>query len=255
MTVTASTTSRLCISGGRRISLARRSLPPHDQNERGRTGSRALEITNDVGHTGLVTKEGGEVDGLLGVVLQARENKPSAPDFFDQGKSGRTMGKDFAFPRWRAARFLGRKPRDPCLEKGEGTVSTHSSQEGRRGVPGVLKLSVRHGGLRRGGVGGGEGRERERESAPAEPTPTNFVPPATASSKLAASAPSSAPNAFPTLRCTRSGSHYSHPPSSSVSGSRRNLHPSRWRSNEGVRVEAGSGRRVEGVEEGEESGS
>lgn len=47
------------------ISLARRiSLQ--------RTGSRSLEVSDDMGHTGLVSEEGGEVDGLLGVILNEK---------------------------------------------------------------------------------------------------------------------------------------------------------------------------------------
>lgn len=34
------------------------------------TGSRSVEVSDDVSHTGLVTKGGGEVDRLLGVVLR-----------------------------------------------------------------------------------------------------------------------------------------------------------------------------------------
>lgn len=34
-----------------------------------RTGSGSVEVTDNVSHTGLVTHDGGEVNGLLGVVL------------------------------------------------------------------------------------------------------------------------------------------------------------------------------------------
>lgn len=34
------------------------------------TRSRTVEVTDDVGHTGLVTEEGGKVDGLSFVILR-----------------------------------------------------------------------------------------------------------------------------------------------------------------------------------------
>lgn len=38
----------------------------------GRTGTRTVKITNNVGHTSLVAHDRSQVDGLLGVVLDKR---------------------------------------------------------------------------------------------------------------------------------------------------------------------------------------
>lgn len=68
MTVTASTTSRLCISahacsGEKRLKQAKK--------RKVRTRSRAVEITNDVGHTCLVAEGSSEVHRFLRVILIA----------------------------------------------------------------------------------------------------------------------------------------------------------------------------------------
>lgn len=39
-----------------------------------RTGARAVKITNDVSHAGLVTHNGSQMDGFLGVILQIISN-------------------------------------------------------------------------------------------------------------------------------------------------------------------------------------
>lgn len=66
MIVTASTISRLCISV---FCLEPRSLVV---GQKERTGTRTVEITNNVGHTSLVTHHGGQMNGLLGVILCGR---------------------------------------------------------------------------------------------------------------------------------------------------------------------------------------
>ena len=38
-----------------------------------RTGARTVKITNNVGHTSLVTQNSRQVNGLLGVILSFRE--------------------------------------------------------------------------------------------------------------------------------------------------------------------------------------
>jgi hypothetical protein len=135
MTVTASTTSRLCIS------VRGLASAPTQKNAQihALTASGSLEVTDDVGHTSLVTKEGGEVDGLLGVILH-REVEFSAC-YSTGDRATLTLGNDLAFPLWRAARFLGRNPRDPCLQRG---VSAWSRSAGRSDLPRVFELSVRH---------------------------------------------------------------------------------------------------------------
>lgn len=72
--VTASTTSRLCISGEKKGGKKgqqelRSSQRGMEGGERERTGSGSVKVSDDVGHTGLVSEGGGEVDRLLGVVL------------------------------------------------------------------------------------------------------------------------------------------------------------------------------------------
>lgn len=52
---------------GRRIGSAATSS--HPRGEKGRTRSRSVEVSNDVGHTSLVTHGSRKVNGLLGVVL------------------------------------------------------------------------------------------------------------------------------------------------------------------------------------------
>ena len=74
-----------------------------------RTGAWTVKITNNVGHTRLVAHEGSQVHGLLGVILKTRLRSL----FLPLQVLLRTLGKDLTFPRWRAARFLGRKPREP----------------------------------------------------------------------------------------------------------------------------------------------
>jgi hypothetical protein len=39
------------------------------ENKASRTGSGSVQVTNDVGHTGLVTHDGGKVDRLGRVIL------------------------------------------------------------------------------------------------------------------------------------------------------------------------------------------
>jgi hypothetical protein len=112
MIVTASTTSRLCISahacGGKKGSS-------NQEKEKERTRSRTFKITNDVGHAGLVAEGSSKVHGLLRVILTA----PQAPRWSVYAphcsqRIGPTLGKDLTFPRWRAARFRGKKPSEPC---------------------------------------------------------------------------------------------------------------------------------------------
>jgi hypothetical protein len=65
MIVTASTTSRLCISE-HIISLG----SYFDDNCKGiHTGAWSVEVTDDVGHTSLVTHDSSQVDGFFGVIL------------------------------------------------------------------------------------------------------------------------------------------------------------------------------------------
>lgn len=72
-----------------------------------RTGTLAVEVANDVSHAGLVAHEGGQVDGLFGVILMGYQRTEERPEVIQ------TFGKDLTFPRWRAARLRGRKPREP----------------------------------------------------------------------------------------------------------------------------------------------
>jgi hypothetical protein len=69
ITVTASTTSRLCISEKKCSELGDKDIWRFK-----RTGTGSIEITDDVGHTSLVSHHGGEVDGLLGVILWPSRN-------------------------------------------------------------------------------------------------------------------------------------------------------------------------------------
>jgi len=143
--VTASTTSRLCISEEKKEGRRRRSgkgetrtrveaRPPPEGNEKskertkGLTGSRSVKIPNNVGHTGLVSEGSGEVDGLLRVVLgeglhlnvPKRERKEGTKARSAKLRSSMQRGKEGegvlrrTFPRPLTHRFLGRKPRDPC---------------------------------------------------------------------------------------------------------------------------------------------
>jgi len=73
MIVTASTTSRLCIStharGGKKSSS-------NQEKDKERTRSRTFKITNDVGHAGLVAEGSSKVHGLLGVILTGTTSNP-----------------------------------------------------------------------------------------------------------------------------------------------------------------------------------
>ena len=83
--------------------ISRKRIPP-------RTRSWPVEITNNVGHTGLVTHEGGQVHWLFRVILNVRMSDVADTEC---KLEVRTLGNDLTFPLWRAARFLGRKPKDP----------------------------------------------------------------------------------------------------------------------------------------------
>jgi hypothetical protein len=110
--VTASTTSRLCISahacgGKKRLKQSRK--------EKERTRSRTVKITNDVGHAGLVAEGSSKMHGLLRVILTAPQALRCSVYGPHCGRTiGRTLGKDLTFPRWRDARFRGKKPSEPC---------------------------------------------------------------------------------------------------------------------------------------------
>lgn len=85
------------------------------EKEKERTRSRTFKITNDVGHAGLVAEGSSKVHGLLRIILTG----PQAPQCsvyasHPSWRIGRTLGKDLTFPRWRAARFRGKKPSEPC---------------------------------------------------------------------------------------------------------------------------------------------
>jgi hypothetical protein len=78
------------------------------------------------------------VNRRLGVVLQGvwftwRQIGSGRVGFQERAKR-RTLGKLFAFPRWRAARLRGRNPREPQLCRVGERVSLRAgeSEEGRR---------------------------------------------------------------------------------------------------------------------------
>ena len=75
-----------------------------------RTGSWPIEVADNVCHTGLVAHKGGQVHWFFGVILNIRISDSS---IIRCEAEVRTFGKDLTFPLWRAARFLGRKPKDP----------------------------------------------------------------------------------------------------------------------------------------------
>lgn len=60
--VTASTISRLCISGNKRSNADR------EIGWRTRTRAGTVKLTDNMGHTRLVAHNGGKVHGLLGVI-------------------------------------------------------------------------------------------------------------------------------------------------------------------------------------------
>ena len=104
--VTASTTSRLCIS-----EVFREDVPDECKQCRILTRSRTVKITNNVGHTGLVAHNSRQVDGLFRVILPDAASTPIPSPQTSTQK--RTLGKALTFPRWRAARLRGRKPSEP----------------------------------------------------------------------------------------------------------------------------------------------
>lgn len=94
-------------------------------------GTRAVEVADDGGHAGLVAHGGGEVDGLLGVIL--REAVVELAVSFRSLRT-RTLGNgrlkgdstyDLTLPRWRAARFRGRNAREPWRGASYSAINQH----------------------------------------------------------------------------------------------------------------------------------
>lgn len=64
MTVTASTTSRLCISENSRVSLVTLA-----RDKARLTGSGSVKVSDDMGHTSLVAHESGKMNRLGRIIL------------------------------------------------------------------------------------------------------------------------------------------------------------------------------------------
>jgi hypothetical protein len=78
------------------------------------TGTGSVQVTNDVGHTSLVTHEGGKVDRLGRVILRRVDERDKLAREIEgacrreRNLSKLTLGKDFTLPLCRAARFRGK---------------------------------------------------------------------------------------------------------------------------------------------------
>ena len=108
-------------------------------------GTRAVQVTDDGGHAGLVTEHGGKVDGLLGVILGEAVRvlcQCLLPVFMYPSPSSPTFPPHVQRPmRFFSSRMV-------CaivpLHLSAVTGAALPGKEGQRTVAGRLELPVRH---------------------------------------------------------------------------------------------------------------